>query len=79
MKKIIFLSFISMMCLMPLESFTAGGPPNPGGPPLFSTPPLGGGGWAPLGGGTLWLVSLAAGYGLKKYVAFRKNMKDEDL
>lgn len=42
----------------------AQGPPDPGGSPVFSSPPLGGG--APIDNGTIILLSLGFFYGLKK-------------
>jgi len=46
--------------------FGGGSPPDPGPPPSKTNPPLGGGS-APVGSGTLILLSLGAAYGIKKY------------
>ena len=51
----------------------AQGPPDPGGSPVFSSPPLGGG--APIGNGTFILVTLGIAYGLLKYQHIREKTK----
>lgn len=48
---------------------------NSGGDPVGGDPIGGGGGQAPVGGGVVLLVTLAAGYGLKKVYDLQMEKK----
>lgn len=72
---IIILFFITLFCTIPSRA-QFGTPPNPGGSPNKDIPPLGGG--APLGGGTLILISLGAVYGIKKYQQLKHSDELKD-
>lgn len=73
MKRGIIKIFLMLSCLFSNVSF-AQGPPDPGGSPVFSSPPLGGG--APIDNGTLFLVALGIAYGLLKYQDVRDKSKN---
>jgi hypothetical protein len=51
----------------------AQGPPDPGGSPVFSSPPLGGG--APIDNGAIILFAMGIAYGLLKYHDIREKSK----
>ncbi|NOU46022.1 MAG: hypothetical protein HOO86_03060 [Bacteroidales bacterium] len=53
----------------------AQGPPDPGGSPVFSSPPLGGG--APIDNGTFIIAALGIVYGFLKYHHIREKSKIE--
>jgi len=69
--KVLFMLFYSLS-----NTVFAQGPPDPGGSPVFSSPPLGGG--APIGNGTIILLSFVILYGLKKLIRLRKQAKPEE-
>ena len=52
----------------------ADAPPPPGSGPSGTDPPVGGG--TPIGSGIVLLISLGAGYGIKKVYNVRKNSNE---
>lgn len=62
-----FLIVIIFLCFVNSVAF-ADQPPDPGGGPGGTDPPVGGG--APIGGGLVITMALAAAYGTRKIIAF---------
>lgn len=61
---------LMLLCLIS-ETLFAQGPPDPGGSPVFSSPPLGGG--APIGNGTMILLALGVVYSILKMKSMNWN------
>jgi hypothetical protein len=77
MKK--FLKFFAAITVLTVISFAGLAQPNPGGNPggpVGGDPIGGGGGTAPVGGGIVLLLTMAAGYGLKKVFDARNKFQD---
>ncbi|HAH59402.1 MAG: hypothetical protein KUL83_09885 [Lentimicrobium sp.] len=77
MKK--FLKFFAAITVLTVISFAGLAQPNPGGNSGggdVGGPPIGGGGTAPVGGGIVLLLTMAAGYGLKKVFDARNKFQD---
>ncbi|MCK9453297.1 MAG: hypothetical protein M0Q90_16490 [Bacteroidales bacterium] len=73
-RKCLYISIlIGLFSIMPyVGSAQFGVPPDPGGPPSKGNPPLGGGS-APIGEGTAFLISLGAAYAVRKYKKAKMN------
>jgi hypothetical protein len=76
-KRIIQLIVAGAFAVAPLFMFAQ---PNPGGngngTPVGGDPIGGGGGTAPIGGGIVLLISMAAGYGMKKVFDARNKFEE---
>lgn len=74
-KEIKSLLIIGLFLTIPIFSFAQNPPhPNGGGGPGSGNTPVGGG--APIGSGLLIMLSLAAGWGVKKTYSIIKDQKD---
>jgi hypothetical protein len=73
-KRIIQIIVAGAFAIAPLYMFAQ---PNPGGgnTPVGGDPIGGGGGTAPIGGGIALLITMAAGYGLKKVFDARQKFE----
>jgi hypothetical protein len=74
MKKLKYIVLLGFLFVSLISFAQMDGPGNPGGDPVGSDP-LGGG--APIGGGTLILIGLAAVYGGKKLYNLNKEELEE--
>lgn len=74
MKKIKYITTIALILLSLSIMGQALGPGDPGGSPGVDEDPIGGG--APIGGGGLILIGMAAVYGGRKFYLFNKNKEE---
>lgn len=78
MKK--YLKVFAAIIVLTVISFAGFAQPNPGGNSgggAVGGPPIGGGGGtAPIGGGIVLLITMAAGYGLKKVFDARNKFEE---
>ncbi|MEZ5195163.1 MAG: hypothetical protein R2764_01795 [Bacteroidales bacterium] len=70
-KRINYFLLTTVVLFASIMSSFADQPPNPGGGPGGGDEPVGGG--APIGGGLLILLTMAIGYGIKRFNELRKD------
>ncbi len=75
MKKLKLIIILVLLLIFPFTSIADTQPPNPGGNPQGSDPPLGGG--APVGSGLFILLGLGAAYGSRKLYQLNKEKLEE--
>ena len=76
MNKILKLLIITAIVIVPLLTATASVPPPPPPPPGGGGDPIPIGGTAPIEGGVVILVSMAAAYGAKKIYDARRRLEE---